>query len=115
MVMQAFWPFQKRHFRGEGCPVDFHAMVLAGLVALVLGALAARRLPVGGLVIVLVLVLAVAILRILLGFAHPTILETVVLVALVQAGYLGGAFANLRHPARKAPSGIALGSDQKAG
>jgi len=59
-----------------------------GLLALTLGAIAARRLPLVGLVVVLLIVLATALARLWLGLARPTLVDTVILIALVQLGYL---------------------------
>lgn len=71
--------------------MDFAGFVMPAVLALLIGGLAARRFPVLGLVAVLGLVLLLAVLRVGLGFSHPTVLETVLLVALMQAGYLASA------------------------
>ncbi|OYU17635.1 MAG: hypothetical protein CFE34_14745 [Rhodobacteraceae bacterium PARR1] len=66
-------------------------LFVPGLIALVIGAIAARRLPLIGLVVVLGLILGLALSRYLLGLARPNLLDTFVLIALVQAGYLASA------------------------
>ena len=78
--------------------MDIDGLLLPGLLALASGAVAARRLPVGGLVVVLGLIVALAVARLLLDWARPTVLDTVLLVALVQAGYLASALVPRRAP-----------------
>ena len=70
-------------------------LLVAALIALVLGAGAARRLPLLGLVVVLALVIAFALARYVAGLAYPSLLDTILLIAVVQAGYLVSALLPL--------------------
>lgn len=68
--------------------MTFDGLLVPGLLAFCIGAVAARRLPILGLVVVLVLIAGFGAARYGLGLATPDLLHVVVLVALVQAGYL---------------------------
>ncbi len=76
-------------------------LLVPGLIALVIGAIAARRLPLVGLVVVLGLILGLALSRYALGLSRPSLLDTIVLVALVQAGYLASALIPQRAAAKQ--------------
>jgi hypothetical protein len=65
--------------------------VLACLVAFAIGAVTARLMRVAGLILVLGLLVLCGIAAVLAGLPHPTLVPSLVLLALAQAGYLAGA------------------------
>lgn len=64
--------------------------LIAGGVAAMLGVVVARLMRVLGLALLLVAVTVAGILRIVLSLPHPSLMETLILLVLVQAGYLLG-------------------------
>mgnify|MGYP006969289681 CR=1 FL=1 len=66
------------------------AFLLACLLAIAIGAVTARLMRVAGLVLVLAVLVMGGIAGVMTDLRHPTLLETLVLMALVQAGYLAG-------------------------
>lgn len=84
-----------------------------GLVALALGAIAARRLPLVGLVVVLLVLVAAIVARFWLGLARPTLIDAVILVALAQLGYLVSALVPPRSRAAERSSKAGLPEDRR--
>lgn len=64
--------------------------LLAGGVAALLGVLAARMMRVLGLALLLVVIVVAGIGRVWLALPHPSLVESLVLLVLIQAGYLLG-------------------------
>ncbi len=71
------------------------ALVFAAALAFSLGIVAAVLLRVGGLVLIVCGLAAVFLFRWLTGYAHPALLESALLLALLQIGYLVGALTPL--------------------
>ncbi|MEY4983236.1 MAG: hypothetical protein RIR62_1502 [Pseudomonadota bacterium] len=96
-------------------------IVLACLLAVAIGAVTARLMRVAGLVIVLCLLLLCGLGARLADLPVPTLLQTLGLMVLVQAGYLGGALVrpapapDPRKPDPRNPAPPAEGRDRKAG
>lgn len=90
--------------------------LLAGAVAVCLGVVAARLMRVAGLVLVLAVLVVGAVAAHLGGFALPSVLEAIVILGLVQAGYLMGAVLPAAKPAAgKRASPLASEDDRAAG
>jgi hypothetical protein len=101
--------------RFGGADLAFETFMLAGGIAVMLGLVAARMMRVLGLVLLLLTVIAAGVVRIVLFLPHPSLLECLMLLALVQAGYLLGVLAfgepevaDTEHPAPSAPPNHAI-------
>lgn len=92
----------------------FDGLIVPGLVALAVGAVAARRLPLLGLVVVVTMIAGFALSRYVLGLATPSLVQTILLIALVQAGYLGAVLLSARSGDRQ-PTGRAAKPVAKTG
>jgi hypothetical protein len=91
-------------------------LLIACALAFVIGAVTARRLRVLGLVVVLGLLVAGGIAGMVTDLPNPTLLESALLMAAVQAGYLAGALGlGGRARAPSAPPPLAKGKDRAAG
>lgn len=78
-------------------------LVFAAATALSLGIVAAVLMRVGGLVVVVIGLVALFLLRWVTGADRPTLLESALLIALLEIGYLLGALTPLAERIRKGP------------
>lgn len=76
-------------------------LVFAILTALSLGIVGAVLLRIGGLIVILIGIAALFGFRWLGGHAHPDLLESALLLAALQMGYLIGALTPLAERIRK--------------
>lgn len=77
------------------------ALLFAAAIALSLGIVAAVLLRVGGLVLIVIGMAAVFAFRWITGYAHPGLMESALLIGLLQIGYLLGALTPLAERIRK--------------
>lgn len=77
------------------------ALFFAAAIALSLGVVVAVLLRVGGLVVILGGLAGLFAFRWLGGYAHPTFLESIALLTLLQTGYLIGALTPLADRIRR--------------
>ena len=85
----------------------FDGLIVPGLVALAIGAVAARRLPVLGLCVVVAIIAIYTLSCCVLGLAAPTLVQTIILIALVQAGYLAAVLLSARSAAKSRTGRVA--------
>jgi len=76
-------------------------LLFAAALALSLGIVAAVLLRIGGLVLMVFAMAMLFAFRWFSGYSHPTLVESIVLLALVQAGYLVGALTPLADRIRR--------------
>lgn len=83
-------------------------LLFAATLATCLGIVAAVLMRVGGLAIIVFGLAALVALRWIAGYAYPTFLESLLLIVLLQAGYLFGALTPLADRIRRGHPAPAL-------
>lgn len=76
-------------------------LLFAAALALSLGIISAVLLRMGGLILLVFALAALFGIRFFGGYSHPTIIESLVLLVLLQAGYLIGALTPLADRIRR--------------
>lgn len=76
-------------------------MIFAAALALSLGVVSAVLLRIGGLFLIVCAMTALFAFRWFSGYDHPTIVESILILILLQAGYLVGALTPLADRIRR--------------
>ena len=76
-------------------------LLSAAAIAFSLGIVAAVIFRIGGLVLIVFALAGIFAFRWISGYAHPTIPESIILLVLLQTGYLAGALTPLADRIRR--------------